>query len=191
MLRFAADLVGSRGRIRFPAILAPSYGLVAMRAVVAVLLVCDRRSCRPVGRAAGKAAGTRLQGHPAERVLRAVRGQRASRRRQHSQRRENPRRPEETGAADARDPALLLDRRRRTGAADRRGIRPEGHGRRLDRQERRSQRARDPGRHQPRQAQQQRQRHRRRQRDHLSRRAEGRRPRSSSSSRSRNRSMSL
>src|SRR3982075_10150 len=35
--RFAADLVGSRGRIRFPAILAP-YGLVAMRAVVAVLL---------------------------------------------------------------------------------------------------------------------------------------------------------
>src|ERR1700704_1234997 len=35
--RFAADLVGSRGRVRFPAILAP-YGLVAMRAVVAVLL---------------------------------------------------------------------------------------------------------------------------------------------------------
>ena len=37
MFRFAADLVGSRGRVRFPAILAP-YGLVAMRAVVAVLL---------------------------------------------------------------------------------------------------------------------------------------------------------
>src|ERR1700676_2469749 len=35
--RFAADLVGSRGRIRCPAILAP-FGLVAMRAVVAVLL---------------------------------------------------------------------------------------------------------------------------------------------------------
>src|SRR5258706_8171789 len=35
--RFAADLVGSRGRIRIPAISAP-VGLVAMRAVVAVLL---------------------------------------------------------------------------------------------------------------------------------------------------------
>src|ERR1700676_5598841 len=35
--RFAADLVGSLGRIRFPAISAPG-GLVAMRAVVAVLL---------------------------------------------------------------------------------------------------------------------------------------------------------
>src|ERR1700716_1377545 len=35
--RFAADLVGSRGRIRIPAISAPG-GLVAMRAVVAVLL---------------------------------------------------------------------------------------------------------------------------------------------------------
>src|SRR5712672_3359100 len=35
--RLAADLVGSWGRVRFPAILTP-YGLVAMRAVVAVLL---------------------------------------------------------------------------------------------------------------------------------------------------------
>ena len=35
--RLAADLVGSWGRIRFPAILTP-YGFVAMRAVVAVLL---------------------------------------------------------------------------------------------------------------------------------------------------------
>src|SRR5258705_5695738 len=35
--RFAADLVGSRGQIRIPAISAP-FGLVAMRAVVAVLL---------------------------------------------------------------------------------------------------------------------------------------------------------
>ena len=44
---------------------------------------------------------------------------------------------------DAGDPPLLLDRRRRTGAADRRRVRPEGHGRRLDRQECRPQRARD------------------------------------------------
>src|SRR5467141_204656 len=36
--RLAADLVGSRGRIRIPAISAP-FGLVAMRAVVAVLMV--------------------------------------------------------------------------------------------------------------------------------------------------------
>src|SRR5467141_3003339 len=35
--RLAADLVGSWGRVRFPAILTP-YGFVAMRAVVAVLL---------------------------------------------------------------------------------------------------------------------------------------------------------
>src|SRR5712672_113839 len=35
--RLAADLVGSWGRVRFPAILTP-FGLVAMRAVVAVLL---------------------------------------------------------------------------------------------------------------------------------------------------------
>src|SRR5712672_805628 len=36
--RLAADLVGSWGRVRFPAILTP-YGLVAMRSVVAVLMV--------------------------------------------------------------------------------------------------------------------------------------------------------
>src|ERR1700683_270459 len=35
--RFAASLVGPRGRVRFPAILGP-FGFVAMRAVVAVLL---------------------------------------------------------------------------------------------------------------------------------------------------------
>jgi hypothetical protein len=37
MLRSANVLVGPRGRVRVPAMLAP-YGLVAMRAVVAVLL---------------------------------------------------------------------------------------------------------------------------------------------------------
>ena len=51
----------------------------------------------------------------------------------------------------ARDPPLFLDRRRRTRSADRRRIRPQGHGRRLDRQELRSQRARDRCRHQSRQ----------------------------------------
>ena len=129
-----------------------------------------------MGSVPGKAAGARFPRHPAERLLRAVRGQRPSRRRQHPADRENPRRPEEAVDDDARDSSLLLDRRRRTGAADRGRVRPQGHRRRLDRQEFRPQRARDRRRDHARQAQQQRQRHRRRQRNHLPRRAEGRRP---------------
>ncbi len=123
-----------------------------------------------------KADGARFPRHPAQRLLRAVRGQRPSRRRQHSPDREDPRRPEEAVDDDARDSSLLLDRRRRTGAADRGRVRPQGHRRRLDRQEYRPQRTRDRRRDHARQAQQQRQRHRRRQRNHLPRRAEGRRP---------------
>ncbi len=60
-----------------------------------------------------------------------------------AQRRANSRRPQDAGAADARDPHLFVDRRRRAGAPHRRRIRAEGHGRRLDRQERGPQRARN------------------------------------------------
>ncbi len=60
--------------------------------------------------------------------------------------------------------------------ADRGGVRPQGHDRRLDRQEQRPQRARDRFGYQSGPAQRQRDRGRGRQRDGLSRRAEGRRP---------------
>ena len=91
-------------------------------------------------------------------------------------RRANSRRPQAAGAADARDPHLFVDRRRRTGARHRRRIRLARHGRRLDRQEPGPQRARNPLGDRSRQAPQQRQRHRGRQRNDLPRRAEGQRP---------------
>ena len=57
--------------------------------------------------------------------------------------REGSGRPEEALHPDAGGPPVLLDGRQRTGAADRRRVRHEGHARRLDRQGRRPQRARD------------------------------------------------
>ena len=73
------------------------------------------------------------------------------------------------------DPALFVDRRRRTGAADRQRVRPQGDARHLARQEREAQRARNPFRDRPRAQEPQHQRHHRRQRDDLPRRNEGRR----------------
>ena len=153
---------------------AAPYGLVAMRAVVAVLLFVTAAHAALWGLFQEKQPAPDFRGilpsvsyapfEPGHTVADIAR------------RREDSRRPEEALHPDARDPPVLLDGRQRTGAADCRRVRPQGHGRRLDRQGHRPQQARDRGRDQSRQAQQQRHRHRRRQRNHLPRRAEGRRP---------------
>ncbi len=135
-----------------------------------------RASCRRMGAPPRGEKRSRFPRNIAEPVLRAVRGLGPSRRRQHPDPGENPRRPAQARAADARDPPLLVDRRCRTRSADRRRVRAEGDGRRLDRQEHGSQRARDAGGDRTRQAQLERDRHRRRQRNDLPRRAQGRRP---------------
>ena len=76
-----------------------------------------------------------------------------------------------------RDPHLFVDRRRRTRAGDRRRVRPEGHARHLDRQERGAQRARNPVGDRARPALPQHQRDRGRQRDHAARGQDRRRTR--------------
>ena len=142
MLDVAADLVGPRGRVRFPAILAP-YGLVAMRAVVAVLLFVTAAHAALWGVLREKQQAPDFRGilpsvsyapfegtgHPdVDNIANAEKIRADLKKLSHP---------------DASDPPVLVDRRRRTGAADRRGVRPQGHGRRLDRQERRPQRARN------------------------------------------------
>ena len=77
----------------------------------------------------------------------------------------DPRRSEDPQSLHPHHPHLYVDWRRRTRAGDRRRVRAEGHARHLDRQERSSQRARNPGRHRARPSLQQRQRDRGRQRD--------------------------
>ena len=98
-----------------------------MRAVVAVLLFVTAVHAALWGVLRDKQEAPDFKGMLPSVSYAPFEGTGASRRRQYSQRRENPRRPEKAGAADAGDPALLLDRRRRTGAADRSRIRPQGH----------------------------------------------------------------
>ena len=83
-------------------------------------VVCHRCSCRR----SGVCSREKQQAPDFRGILPSVSyapfdGTGASRRRQPSQRRQNPRRHENARAADPRDPAVFLDRRRRTGAADR------------------------------------------------------------------------
>ena len=137
---------------------------------------CSVRACRAVGTAENQRNCPGFHRPARERLLRAVRGFFASRYRSTPHGRADPRRSQGHRALYAGHPPLFVDRRRRTRAADRRRVRPEGHGRRLDRQGQGAQRAGNPLRPRARPPQQQRQRHRRRQRDHAARRHERRRP---------------